>query len=89
MGATNPQLEALEQIVTVGLGTAAQAIRKQAEVTQAVAKATYNGHTANGKARFADDLATSFGSNKAAADYLGLSEGRISQLRKTARQNGK
>ncbi|SDQ22819.1 hypothetical protein SAMN05443245_0469 [Paraburkholderia fungorum] len=87
--ATNPELEALEKVVAFGLATAAQAIRREAEVTRAVAKATYNGHTANGKARFADDLANSLGSNKGAADYLGLSEARISQLRKNARKNGK
>lgn len=86
---TNPQLDALEALVATGLKTAAQAIRRNEEVTQLVARAAYNGDTANGKARFADDLARSLGSNKAAADYLGLSEGRISQLRKTARQNGK
>lgn len=87
--ATNPELNALEALVTTGLATAAQAIRRQVEVTQVVARATYNGHTANGKARYADDIAKGLGSNKEAADYLGLSEGRISQLRKKARQNGK
>lgn len=86
---TNPELNALEQLVTVGLASAAQAIRREADVTRAVAKATYKGHTANGKARFADDLANSLGSNKAAAEYLDLSEGRISQLRKNAKKNGK
>lgn len=86
---TNPELNALENLITVGLGTAAKAIRREAEVTRAVAKATYNGHTAAGKSRFADDLARSFGSSKAAADYLELSEGRMSQLRKAAKQNGK
>ncbi len=87
--ATNPELDALEKMLAFGFTTAAQAIRREAEVTRAVAKATYNGHTANGKARFADDLAVSLGSNKATADYLELSEGRISQLRKKARKNGK
>jgi glutamate-1-semialdehyde aminotransferase len=87
--AINPDLDALEKMISVGFATSAAAIRRQSEVTQAVARATYNGHTANGKARYADDLATFFGSNKETAEYLGLSEGRISQLRKTARQNGK
>lgn len=86
---TNPELDSLERLVTTGLATAAQAIRREAETTRAVARATYNGHTANGKARFADDLANSMGSNKAVAEYLGLTEGRISQLRKTAKRNGK
>ncbi|MFV8387431.1 hypothetical protein ACNO5E_25355 [Vibrio parahaemolyticus] len=85
----NSQLDALENIVTTGFGVAAAAIRREAETTRAVARATYKGHTASGKARFADDLASSMGSSKAAADYLGLSEGRMSQLRKSARRNGK
>jgi len=87
--ATNPELDALDKMVSIGLATAAQAIRREAEITRAVAKATYDGHTANGKARFADNLANSLGSSKAAAEYLDLTEGRVSQLRKAARQNGK
>jgi hypothetical protein len=84
-----PELDALEKLVTTGLSAAAQAIRREANTTQAVAKATYKGHTANGKARFADALAESMGSGKAAADYLAISPGRMSQLRKTAKKNGK
>ena len=85
----NSQLDALEKIVTTGLSVAASAIRREAETTRIVAQATYKGHTASGKARFADELASSMGSNKAVADYLGLSEARICQLRKSARRNGK
>jgi len=87
--ATNPELDALEKIVSVGLATAAQAIRRESEITRAVAQANYDGHTANGKARFADSLANKLGSSKAAAEYLDISESRMSQLRKSARQNGK
>lgn len=86
---TNLELDALEKIVAVGLATAAQAIRRESEITRAVAQATYDGHTANGKARFADNLANSLGSSKAAAEYLSISEPRMCQLRKSARQNGK
>ncbi|MEY8239278.1 MAG: hypothetical protein RPT25_02970 [Cycloclasticus sp.] len=86
---TNPELDSLEALVTTGLTTAALAIRREAATTRAVAQATYKGHTANGKARFADDLANSMGSNKVAAEYLGFSEGRMSQLRKDAKKNGK
>lgn len=85
----NPQLDALEKLVATGLGIAATAIRHEAEVTKAVARATYKGHTASGKSRFANDLASSMGSNKAAADYLNLSEARMSQLRKSVRKNGR
>ncbi|MCO6428498.1 hypothetical protein [Nitrosomonas communis] len=85
----NPELESLEKLVTTGLSAAAQAIRREAEITRAVARATYKGHTSNGKARFADDLAASMGSSKAAAEYLGITEGRMSQLRKHAKLNGK
>ncbi|MGG5827765.1 hypothetical protein [Aeromonas salmonicida] len=87
--ARNPELDALDQLVTMGLANAAAAIRRESDVTKAVARATYKGHTANGKARFVDDLAKSLGSNKAVADYLDLSEGRISQLRSSAKRNGK
>ena len=87
--ATNPELDALEKVVSIGLATAAQAIRRESEITRAVAQATYDGHTANGKARYADRLANLLGSGKAAADYLDISEPRMSQLRKAARKNGK
>ncbi|EMR34588.1 sigma-70 family RNA polymerase sigma factor [Vibrio harveyi] len=85
----NPELDNLEKVVTTGFGIAAAAIRQESETTRSVARATYEGHTANGKARFVNTLGSFMGSSKAVADYLGLSESRVSQLRKRARRNGK
>lgn len=45
-----------------------------------VSIANYKAHTSSGKARMATELVQVFGSQAGAAEYLGLTKGRISQL---------
>ena len=45
-----------------------------------VSIANYKAHTSSGKARMATELVQVFGSQAGAAEYLGLTKGRICQL---------
>jgi CRP-like cAMP-binding protein len=48
--------------------------------SRGVTVANYKAHTASGKARMASELVQVFGSQAGAAEYLGVTPGRISQL---------
>lgn len=53
---------------------------RMAKQSREITIANYKAHTASGKARMANELVQVFGSQTGAAEYLGLTKGRISQL---------
>jgi len=77
----------------VGLGKAIECLNTQQQKTdkllKASIKANYKSSTTEGKKRFASELLNEYGSQKEVACILGLSGGRISQLIKYLKQNGR
>lgn len=83
------EIDALAQYAETGFKLTAEALRRQSDMTMALARVTYKSLTGAGKARYADGLANVLGSNEDAAEYLGLGVPYIKQLRKRAKRNGK
>lgn len=83
------EIAALAQYAETGFKLTAEALRRQSDMTMALARVTYKGLTGDGKARYVDELANMLGSDRDTAEYLALSEVYIKRLRKRAKRNGK
>lgn len=88
-GDIDTKIEALTQFVKTGLNMSIQTMAAMQPRIQMSDIANYKGHTGAGKARFVASLVESMGSQQAVAHHLKLTKGRVSQLVKSAKKNGK